>query len=70
MADADLVLEHLRAIRATLDALRADAHDLKERMSGIEAGFGTLAVAIASQSARIDRVDSRLERLEGRDAVL
>ncbi|ABM97342.1 hypothetical protein [Methylibium petroleiphilum] len=44
--------------------------DIKERISALEGGFGTLAVAIASQSARMDRIDSRLERLEHPDAVL
>lgn len=64
------VLEHLRQIRAVLDGLREDMRDLKERMSGVEAGFGTLAVAIASQSARMDRIDARLDRLESHGTVL
>jgi hypothetical protein len=60
------VLEHLRYIRAAVDGLREDAQDLKRRMTSLEMQVAQLHGDFAGQSARIDRVEIRLERIERR----
>ena len=55
----NLVLEHLGAIRATVEALREDNREIKTR-------FGILEQQYASLSSRIDRIEIRLDRIERR----
>jgi len=55
----NLVLEHLRAIRATLDRHTDDLLEIKGRL-------GTLEQQYASISNRVDRIDARLDRVERR----
>ena len=52
----NLVLEHLRHIRATVDGLRDDMHGVKERL-------GLLVQTCASISRRVDRLEDRVERI-------
>ena len=60
MAETDnIVLEHLRHIRTTVDGLRDDMREMKSRM-------GILENQYASLSTRIDRLDARVERIERR----
>ena len=47
---ADLILEHLRAIRSEISDLKISMVEVKERLG----------------SRRVDRIDSRLERIERR----
>lgn len=54
-----LVLEHLRPIRATVDSMREDIREIKGRL-------GILENQYASLSSRLDRLDARVERIEGR----
>src|SRR4051812_6926262 len=49
----NIVLEHLCAIRATLDRHTDDLHEIKGRL-------GTLEQQYASISNRVDRIDERL----------
>ena len=53
------VLEHLRHIRATVDVLRDDMSEVKDRLGTLEANY-------ASVSRRMDRLDVRVERIETR----
>jgi chromosome segregation ATPase len=69
----NLVLEHLRHIRATVDATREDLRDLKQRVSAVEVGLAaarcelaSLAEADAHLAARTDRRSERIERVERR----
>ena len=55
----NLVLEMLRAIRATQEKHSTDLLEIKERLGIIERQY-------ASVSRRIDRIDARLERAEPR----
>jgi len=55
----DLVLEHLRAIRATQDRHSDDLREIKGRL-------GILEQQYASVSNRIDRIDERIFRIEKR----
>jgi septal ring factor EnvC (AmiA/AmiB activator) len=60
----DLVL--LRRMDAKLDRMSADIADLKPRLTAVERQLGELQVTIAGQAARIDCVESRLDRIERR----
>ena len=54
-----IVLEHLRAIRATQDRHSDDLREIKGRL-------GILEQQYASVSNRLDRVDDRISRIEKR----
>jgi predicted nuclease with TOPRIM domain len=62
----NLVLEHLRALRAGVDELRVDMRDVKGRLTSLEISVANLHGDFAGQSGRIDRVEHRLERIEQR----
>lgn len=62
----NLVLEHLRAIRATQDRLSEDVQEIKGRLGILETQVGILTAQYASISNRLDRVDERLLRIERR----
>ena len=59
MATDNIVLEHLRAIRATLDRHSDDRLEIKGRL-------GILEQQYASISMRVDRIDERAFRIEKR----
>ena len=60
MAEADnVVLEHLRHIRSTVDGLRDDMREVKGRLGILESQYANL-------SNRLDRLDGRVERIEQR----
>jgi septation ring formation regulator EzrA len=63
----------LRLVTETRGGLRADLLDLKQRMTSIEQGqalmtqeLGRIREDMAFQSARTDRFDQRLARIERR----
>jgi archaellum component FlaC len=56
-ATESLILEHLRAIRTTLDRLSEDMQEVKGRL-------GILETQYASVSNRLDRIDDRVHRIE------
>ncbi len=56
---ADLILEHLRAIRSDISDLKTSMVEVKERLGFLEAQY-------ASISRRVDRIDSQLDRIERR----
>lgn len=72
MTDAPnaIVLDYLREqfarVNTKLDLLTADVGNLKGRVSGLEAEAGHTRVALAELNGRVDRVDSRLGRIERR----
>ena len=55
----NLVLEMLRAIRATQEKHSTDLLEIKERIGFVEQQY-------ASISRRVDRIDERLDRVERR----
>jgi predicted nuclease with TOPRIM domain len=60
MAEHDnLVLEHLRHIRSSVDGLREDMREVKGRLGILENQYANL-------STRLDRMDGRVERIEQR----
>jgi type II secretory pathway component PulM len=62
----NLILEHLRAIRAQLDRIESDVEDLKNRDHTHEAYLAAMHSDSARQSARLDQHDARLRRIERR----
>lgn len=69
----NLVLEHLRAIRADMASMKDDVREIKSRVNTLEAGQSTLIQHIghlsgmsAEQHVRYDRLLERIERLERR----
>ena len=65
-ATENLVLEHLRAIRATVDRLSDDMQEVKGRLGIIEIQVGSLTAHYAAISNRLDRLDARVLRIEKR----
>jgi predicted nucleic acid-binding Zn-ribbon protein len=59
MSAESLILEHLRAIRASVDRLVDDMQEVKGRL-------GILEQQYASISTRLDRMDERITRIEKR----
>lgn len=53
----NLLLEHLRHMRAAMDVMRDDIREIKTRL-------GILEQQYASLSNRIDRIEGRLDRIE------
>jgi len=69
----NLVLEHLRAIRAGQDRLETEMRAIKERMTAVETGLNGVRrdlVALAEADARlqltVDRLSDRVDRIERR----
>jgi predicted nuclease with TOPRIM domain len=69
----NLVLEHLRALRAGQDRIENELRDIKSRVSAVETGLNGVRrdlVALAEADARlqvtVDRMGDRVDRLERR----
>ena len=64
----NIMLVYLRRLDAKMDGLREDMGDVKRRLTLLEIQVGQLAATEASHYAhtalRLDRIESRLERLE------
>lgn len=68
-----IILEHLRAIRAEIAAVKDDTREIKMRLTNVEATQGTilqhighLSSTIAQQQLSFDRLTARVERIENR----
>lgn len=55
----NLVLEHLRAIRASISDLKADMVEVKQRIGFLEEQYANI-------SRRVDRIGGAVERIERR----
>ncbi len=68
MADEtnNLVLEHLRHIRARVDGLTDDMRQVILRLGSVERHLGGVHISDVSQNAEIDRIKERLDRVERR----
>jgi hypothetical protein len=62
----NIVLEHLRHIRADMKATREDIQMLTLRMGSVERILAGHQVGEASQSIEIDRLRLRVDRIERR----
>lgn len=75
MADesANLIIEHLKALRAAIADVKADTRDIRQRLTAHDASIITLHrndVHVMEESARqqlsIDQLLERIERIERR----
>jgi predicted nucleic acid-binding Zn-ribbon protein len=66
MSTESIILEHLRAIRDTLDAHSEELREIKGRLGILEQQYATLSQQYAHLSVRLDRVDERISRIEKR----
>ena len=69
----NIILEHLRAMLADVAGIREDMQEVKQRLSGLEAGVGGLKrdtgdlyTENAGQHVRYDRLAARIEKIERR----
>ena len=62
----NLILEHLRAIRAAVDALKEDNTFIKARLASIEQQVAGLHTDVANMNARLDSLERRIDRIERR----
>ena len=62
----NIVLEHLRHIRARVDGLTDDVRQVILRLGAIERHVAGLHISDVSQNAEIDLIKTRLERVERR----
>lgn len=66
----NLLLEHLRDIRGSVDAPREDMRGVKHRLTTLEIQLTNFASTEASHygglAIRMDRTDDRLDRIERR----
>jgi len=59
MSTDNLILEHLRAIRGTVERLADDMQFVKQRLGILKHQYATI-------STRLDRIDERVLRIEKR----
>jgi hypothetical protein len=62
----NVVLEHLRRIRASQERMELEMIDIKSRVSAIELIQGQILALLGGLSQRMDRFDERVARLERR----
>jgi hypothetical protein len=62
----NLIIEHLRHIRPSVDETRLDVMDLKTRVTAVQVSLGQVITLLAGQSGRMDRIEDRLGRVERR----
>ena len=61
-----LTYELLQRVHTRIDAIAADLHDVKIRMSAMEVAVGNIQLQIGQLNTRMDRFDERLTRIETR----
>jgi septal ring factor EnvC (AmiA/AmiB activator) len=69
-ATDNLMLEHLRAIRADIAAINSNMRDVKARLSSIESYIATLHSDQARTALTIEDLAARVERLEKRTGLI
>ena len=62
----NIVLEHLRRIRASQERMELDVGEIKGRLSALEQTTGQVLNSIGIMNQRMDRFDERLSRIERR----
>jgi phage shock protein A len=70
---ASIIIEHLKALRAEVAAVKADTNEMRTRMGQVETGIAGLRRDFADAdenaailSVRVDRLIERMDRLEKR----
>jgi predicted nucleic acid-binding Zn-ribbon protein len=66
----NIILGHLRAMRADISALKGDVRDIKGRLASIETYIATMHGDQARTSTALDDLAERVERLEQRTGII
>ncbi len=68
MADnvENLILEQFRRLDQRLARMEDDMSDVKLRLTATEEHLGSLMISVAGVNARLDKLDSRVQRIERR----
>ena len=66
----NLILEHLRAMRADTASVKADVRDIKARLASIETYIATMHGDQTRTAVSLDDLAERVERLEHRTGIL
>ena len=65
-AIANLILDHLRAMRADIGTLGDDVRDIKLRLGSLEGHVGAVLGDVLRQNTRGDELAARISRIERR----
>lgn len=63
---ANLILEYMRRFERTMGDMRADLHDMREELQGVNRRLSNLEEGQALINRRLDRLDERVTRIEKR----
>jgi ABC-type transporter Mla subunit MlaD len=62
----NLILQHLRAIRGDVEAVRDTLAEHTGRLGRLERSMADVGVQLADHSVRFDRVNAQLDRIDRR----
>jgi hypothetical protein len=62
----NLILQHLRAIRGDVEAMRNTLAEHTGRLGRLERAIADVGVQLADHSVRFDRVNTQLDRIDRR----
>ena len=62
----NIVLEHLRLIRASIEDLKTEVRNFNLRVGAVEHQIGGIQLSGAGQSDELDHIKVRLDRVERR----
>ena len=60
----NIILEHLRALRTDMAAMREDVREVKTRLTSVERSIAAMYADKAELNDRYDRIVRRIERIE------
>ena len=63
---ANLILEYMQRFERSLGDMRADMHDMREELQGVNRRLSSLEEGQVLISRRLDRLDERATRIETR----
>lgn len=73
MSNVDnIIIEHLKAIRADVSEIKADISELKMRVANVESGMGSMMqhighqASVSAQQISYDRIVERIQKIEKR----
>jgi len=66
----NLILEHLRALRAGDTEIKGELRDIKARLASIESYIATLHGDQARTAVSLDELEERVQRLEQRTGLV
>ena len=61
-----LILEHLKAIRASQNTMALDVADLKARVQAVASHAAAIVASMAAHNLKLDHLEERIGRVERR----